>query len=116
MTQEDLNRMLDSIDVHYQNMIEKLKRDQKTKRQSLLDLWAEQNARFRKGDIIETQTDIRIRIENISGQTDILKKPYVVYSGPQLTKKLNVMKKGNPNFPVYDDGREISLIKEKERG
>ena len=108
MTQEDLNRMLDNINVHYQHMIEKLQLEQLNKRQSLLNLWAEQNTRFQKGDIIETpQTDNRIRIEKIYGERDILKKPYVVYSGPQLTKKLTEMKRGNPNFPVYDDGRLI---------
>lgn len=83
-------------------------------RELVLDNWAISNAKFHIGDIICSHNLI-IRVDRINGGYIPPEEPYVIYSGPALTKQLEERKDGS-RMPIYDDSpdRNIHKIPEKK--
>ena len=109
MTLEELNRTIEKANEYYKSEVKKLELEVEGTKKWAYETWAKDNARFQIGDIIKyPSTGTIIKIERIGyGLTYHTKKPYVTYWGPTLTKKLIPAKNGNPNFSMYDDGRDI---------
>ena len=87
-------------------------RKEKDKRNfNILQAWASENNRFNIGDIIECNGGI-IKIEQFRGvySNYYEQKLYITYIGACLTKKLQPKKDGT-KLAIYDDGREVKLIK-----
>jgi hypothetical protein len=98
---------LRQIDEDLQKEYEEIRKKRDAKKKEVLKEWAESNARFSIGDIIESYDNIII-VDNISG--DISGKLYCVYRGPVLTKQLKPRKDGERKT-FYDDGRHIRLVR-----
>lgn len=109
MTTEELNKTIKEAEFKYNSELSRLKTELELAKKEAYTTWAEENASFKIGDVIAyPDSDTRIRIEKIGGgYSAYTGKYYVIYYGPNLTKKLTVMKNGNPHFSMYEDGREI---------
>lgn len=114
---ERVMEVIAQADKEYKLAIQEAELVKLKKRQSILDEWARQNARFDIGDIISYPPDGNysgriIRIETMRGGLGIGNKLYVVYKGTILNKKLkpNLGRDGG-YFDMYDDGREIVKLK-----
>lgn len=90
---------------------EKLKKRQRIEKQKILNQWANANARFKVGDILQ-MCDTIIKVTKFYGKYSNYygQKLYVTYYGVRLTKKLTPCKDGSMT-DVYDDGREIKKLK-----
>lgn len=112
MTHEECLQELVRLDNEYKKACNNLKDELYKNRSRVCNQWASCNARFNIGDIIESQETI-IRIEKRIGRYSAYYRNhplYVEYRGHQLTKKLQPRKDEN-RMSIYDDGREIKLLK-----
>jgi len=108
MTLEEINKEVKKIQDHYNSEMSRLQKEMQKAKDELYITWANENARFKIGDVIAyPHSDAIIRIERIGYGVTYGDKPYVTYYGPTLTKKLTIRKNGNLNFSMYDDGRDI---------
>ncbi len=96
---------------------ERLAREKAIKtKQEALDKWANDNARFKVGDIITYPNSENImRVDSIKGDQYLYRRHldgglFVVYCGTLLTKKLEPRKNAS-QFSMYDDGRGIVKVK-----
>ena len=101
---------LKEIEVDYHKSYDALRIERSRKRASVLNQWAQENAHFVVGDIIQSYDTI-ICIDKIMGNCNY-EKLYCVYYGPVLTKQLKPRKDGF-HTEIYDDGRKVKLIKHK---
>ena len=90
------------------------KKEKKKRDIEILQAWASENKRFNIGDIIESRGSI-IKIENFRGAYSAYDEVslYVIYSGTCMTKKLQPRRDGSM-LVIYDDGREVKLIKKAD--
>lgn len=114
MTNEECLAQLGKEIIYFENERRELNRREHVSIESILKQWAKDNSPFAIGDIIEADRTI-IRIDNILGRkSPYTGKLYCVYYGFVLTKQLN-KRKDESRTSIYDDGREIKLIKAKEK-
>ena len=113
MTNKDLTIRLEEINKEY---IEARRLIEEKRRRDIsiaLSSWAKDNANYQVGDIIESFGVIMV-VEKISGYTySSGTKPYCFYKGHALTKDFQPRKDGWVTT-IYDDGREIKLLRKKE--
>lgn len=110
-TDEECLKLLADYDQAYEKDLKEAKQRRDNRKSIALNKWANVNARFNVGDIIESQGTI-IQIDQRYGRHSPYygtKRLYVEYRGPQLTKKLQPRKDGERSS-IYDDGREIKKI------
>lgn len=96
----------------YKTMCENLRREMNRKKQEFLDKYAAEHAKYGIGDILRMY-DIIIRVDKISGDLTSGRVPYCVYAGYVLTKSLRP-RKDEWRSSIYDDGREIVLVKKAQ--
>lgn len=110
MTHEECFQELSRIEREYKDAATKLKSNYEINKQKTLNTWANTNNRYKVGDIIEANGVI-IKIDKIRGYKGYYaEKMSVSYSGHVLTKKLQP-RKDEWVTSIYDDGREIKLLK-----
>ena len=107
-TEEECLTFLKQCNKDYDQDIEVARRKRDNRKSIALNKWAWNNARFKLGDIIESQGTV-IKIDQRIGRHSAYygsRTLYVEYRGPQLTKKLQP-RKDESRSSIYDDGREI---------
>lgn len=110
-TDEECLKLLEDCERAYEKESKEARQRRDNRKSIALNKWANVNARFNVGDIIESQGTI-IQIDQRYGRHSPYygtKSLYVEYRGLQLTKKLQPRKDGERNS-IYDDGREIKKI------
>ena len=110
-TDKECLKLLADYEQAYEKDLKEARQRRDNRKSIALNKWANVNARFNVGDIINSQ-GIIIQIDQRHGRYSPYygtKKLYVEYRGPQLTKKLQPRKDGERNS-IYDDGREIKKI------
>ena len=116
MTNEECAKVLAEIENEYRQQINLVEYTRADKRRKALNEWANDNARFKVGDIITYPNSQNImRIDKVSADQNIYRKNlggglFAIYYGTLLTKTLKP-RKIDPYFSMYDDGREIIKIK-----
>lgn len=113
-TDEECLKILADYEQAYEKDLKEAKQRRDNRKSIALNKWANVNARFNVGDIIESQGTI-IQIDQRYGRHSPYygtKRLYVEYRGPQLTKKLQPRKDGERSS-IYDDGREINKIEKQ---
>jgi len=110
MTKSELKDQLAITKNDYLQKQENLRKLYLKEKQTLLDEYAKQTARFKVGDILKCY-DMFICVESIHGVYDEVYGMdfYVTYRGHVLTKQLKPRKDGLETS-FYDDGREIIKI------
>ena len=106
---------LNNLEYDYKKTKREIEEKYKHDRASILNAWANENAEYDVGDIIEAD-GTAIVIEKIFGHRSELGSKanmYFVYYGRALTKRLQP-RKDEWRTSIYDDGRIIKLIKHKE--
>lgn len=115
MTHDECLQELVRLDNEYNQACNNLKNELFDNKNRVLNQWAADNSPFKKGDIIEANGEI-IKIDSIFGRKSsyydnkLYGGLYVMYRGRQLTKRLEPRKDEN-RMSIYDDGREIKLLK-----
>ena len=110
-TNEECLKLLADYEQAYEKDLKEARQRRDNRKSIALNKWANANARFNVGDIIESQGTI-IQIDQRYGRHSTYygtKGLYVEFRGPQLTKKLQPRKDGQRSS-IYDDGREIKKI------
>ena len=110
-TDEECLKLLSDYEQAYEKDLKEARQRRDNRKSIALNKWANVNARFNVGDIIESKGTI-IQIDQRYGRHSPYygtKSLYVEYRGPQLTKKLRPRKDGERSS-IYDDGREIKKI------
>lgn len=115
MTNEECAKILADADKAFYEAENVARKERYDKRLKALNEWAEDNARFKVGDIIAYPNHQNImRVDRIRGDQRLYRNEnyglYVTYYGTLLTKKLEP-RKNDSQFSMYDDGREIIKIK-----
>lgn len=106
MTHEELKKAVDRVKEYYREQIEELESKKKSFVQQLMNDWANENSRYKIGDIIECNMNI-IQITKITGEYSSYGSYfYPVYHGIMLTKQLKPKKNGSV-FTIYDDKDKV---------
>jgi len=116
MTIEECRRKLQQIRNEYHKQAQQLESKRQMEIALTLDTWAMENTRFQIGDIIQSYDTI-IKVEKIKGYESEYynsKGFYCIYMGHVLTKKLQ-LRKDEWQMSIYDDGREIKLIRKNNK-
>ena len=110
MKNDDCLKMLGEENKRYSLETEESRKRHNENKKKILNQWAKANARFKVGDIIQSNDNI-IKVTGFYGShSDYLnEKLYVTYRGLHLTKSLKPRKDGN-TMDLYDDGREIKKL------
>ena len=103
MTKEELLSELDKISGDLQRETREVKEKYYQIKKDVLFIWAQENATFHVGDMIEYEDKTRaILIEKVYGECGY-NEPYVVYFGPLLNKKHEIMKGPSAGyFTMYE--------------
>ena len=113
MTLEECTIRLSQIDSEYQKAKREVEEKHKRDRAATLNAWAEDNAKYHIGDIIEAN-GTAIVVERILGHRSaygIKSNTYCIYQGHALTKRLQP-RKDEWVTAIHDDGgREIKLLR-----
>ena len=95
---------------NYDAQVTSAKNEYETRKKIALNKWAEDNAEFGIGDIIQYH-DIIIKVDKIKGYCSTYSdSPIVVYYGNVLTKSLSPCKDGSKTT-IWADGRPITKLK-----
>ena len=111
MTHEELKKAVNDVNEYYRKQIEELESKKKSFVHQLMNDWANENSRYKVGDIIESNLTI-IKITKITCDYSSYNSYfYPVYHGTVLTKQLKPRKDGS-TFTIYDDeDRVITKLK-----
>ena len=112
MNIEECMAGITGVENDYKTMWDNLKREMNHRKLEILNKYAAENAKYGIGDILR-MGDIIIRVDKISGGLTYGRVPYCVYNGYVLTKALKP-RKDEWRSSVYDDGREIVLVKKAQ--
>lgn len=98
----------------YYKAISEIDLNAKKEKEKLGHKYAFEHKQYDIGDIIETNTD-RIIIENIRWCSNYFGNtiPQCIYIGSDVTKKLEINKRGRINSRIYES-EKITLLKKKE--
>lgn len=112
MTKEELQQELKCIDTDFKNETRAIKEKYNKKRYDALKKWADENASFQIGDMIEYEDQSRaIIVEKIYGESNY-GEPYIVYYGQLLNRKHEIMKGYNGgSFTMYEPHSSYKLQK-----
>lgn len=110
MKNDECLKMLGAEDKRYAQEAEELRKRHNANKQKILNQWAKANARFKTGDILQSNDSI-IKVTGCYGVYSLyyVDKLYITYRGQALTKALKPRKDGS-TFDFYDDGRKITKI------
>ena len=111
MTAEELSIEMQQIERIYKQEKNALEEKYRKDMRASLNRWANENAKYKIGDIIKSR-GITIVIDKILGGTYSFLCPvkaYCIYKGRVLTNKLK-LRKDNSETTIADDGRDIKLI------
>lgn len=110
MNNNDCLKMLGEEKRRYLLETEESRKRHNANNQKILNQWAKANARFKVGDIIQSNDNI-IKVTGFYGVYSLynVDKLYVTYRGILLTKALKPRKDGS-TMDLYDDGREIKKL------
>lgn len=111
MTSEDLLLQIDASRVAERKEIDRIRNQSRIDRQKILNKWADENARFQIGDILNSYSLI-IRVEKIIGRLGVCDKPFIEYRGIALTKQLKNRADGWITS-IYDDNPDRNIVKIK---
>lgn len=102
--------MLGEESKRYISEAEEIRKRHNANKHKILNQWAKDNARFKIGDIIQSNDNI-IKVTGFYGVHSpyYADKLYITYRGQSLTKALKPRKDGRI-FDLYDDGREIKKL------
>ena len=111
MQKEECLKLVAESDARFKKQAEELEKQKRISRQRILDQWANENAKYKVGDIIKAD-DIIIKVARIKGSYSgfLGITLHVTYAGDALTKKLTPRKDGWKT-EIYDDGRKIEKLK-----
>ena len=111
MTKEECYEKLCQIDRDYKQALIDLNYKKVCEKTEVLDKWANENAEFNVGDIIEAN-GIIIKVEKIFGNQMAYERNtlYCMYQGSVLTKKLQP-RKDHWNTTIPADSRIIKKLK-----
>ena len=112
MTLEECTIRLSQIDNEYQKAKQEVEEKYKRNRAATLNTWAQDNAKYHVGDIIEAN-GTAIVVERILGYRSVHYgvNTYCIYKGHVLTRRLQP-RKDEWVTTIHDDGgRKINLVK-----
>ncbi len=113
MTLKECTIRLSQIDSEYQKAKREIEEKYKHDRAETLNAWANDNAAYHIGDIIEANATA-IVVERILGYRSVFginSNTYCIYRGHALTKRLQP-RKDEWVTSIHDDGgREIKLLR-----